>query len=273
MSRHYIEISPGEAVDLSAVDPGGGADINKKTAGKQLQDNLRMLERLQERLYAEGKHAMLIILQGMDAAGKDGTIRKVMGSFNPQGVEVTPFKVPTAEEAAHDFLWRIHKRVPRAGMIGIFNRSHYEDVLVVRVRNLSPENVWRARYDQINAFEEILDRRGVLLVKIFLHISPAEQARRMQERIDRPEKNWKFNPGDIEDRKLWWDFEKAYEDALTRCSTKTAPWHIIPADRKWYRNLAVSELLRDRLEEIDPHYPKAVEDISSYTIPEIRRPA
>ena len=263
-----LTVTPGETFNLSAfeTDPAGDA-LGKPAANERLEANRERLHDLQERLYAERQQALLIVLQAMDTAGKDGTIEHVCGSFNPQGVRVASFKAPTEEELAHDFLWRIHRRVPRTGMIGIFNRSHYEDVLVVRVKKLVPEKVWSKRYDHINAFERLLADSGVRIVKLFLHISPDEQAERLQERQQRSEKHWKFNPGDLDDRRLWHDYQRAYEDALTRCNSEWAPWYVVPADRKWYRNLVVSEILIDVMESMDPKFPEPLVDPTTYTIP------
>jgi len=206
----------------------------------------------------------------MDTAGKDGTIEHAMGAFNPQGVHVRPFKVPTEEELAHDFLWRAHRVTPQRGMIGIFNRSYYEDVLVVRVKGLVPKKVWKARYEQINQFEQLLVDSGTTIVKLYLNIDPDEQAERLRERQVTPEKQWKFNPGDLEDRKLWPRFMGVYEDALTRCNTKAAPWHVIPANRKWYRNLVVSGVLIDALEAMNLRYPKPVKGVDAFEIPKVK---
>jgi len=270
MTDLVFTVSPGEKICLADVDPGYTAGFeSKKAARERTAANLERLQELQERLYAQGKHALLVVLQAMDAGGKDGTIKHVLGAFNPQGVHVTPFKVPTEEEAAHDILWRVHKAVPRRGMVGIFNRSHYEEVLIVRVRELKPREVWSTHYEHINAFERLLAESGVAIVKLFLHISPEEQAERLQERLQRPDKHWKFNPADLEERKRWTGYMAAFEDALGRCSTEWAPWHIVPANRKWYRNLAVSEVLVDVLEGLDLRYPPACADIGSYTVPEI----
>jgi PPK2 family polyphosphate:nucleotide phosphotransferase len=262
--------APGRRFRLADIDPGHTAGYEDKGEVKKLvKENVDRLHDLQETLYADRGQALLIVVQAMDTAGKDGTIEHVMGAFNPQGVQVTSFKVPTEEELAHDFLWRVHKAVPRLGMIGIFNRSHYEDVLVVRVKKLVPETVWRARYEHINEFERLMASSGVRIVKIFLHISPEEQAERLRARQITPRKQWKFSPGDLEDRKLWWKYQKAYEDALSRCNTKWAPWYVVPADRKWYRNLAVSEILIETMESMDLRYPSPVADIDSYIIPEV----
>lgn len=263
-------VGPGSRFELSAFDPDSTGHYVRKSDGKEaIQFNLERLQELHERLYAQGTNALLIVLQGMDTGGKDGTIKHVLGAFNPQGVRVTSFKVPTEEEAAHDFLWRVHTVAPRLGMIGIFNRSHYEDVLVVRVKRLRPKLVWSAAYDHINNFERLLAEAGVTIVKFFLHISPEEQAERLRERQQNPKKHWKFNPGDLEDRALWDDFRRAYEDALTTCNTPWARWYVIPANRKWYRNLVVSEILVDTMESMDLRFPEAPPDIDSYTIPDV----
>jgi PPK2 family polyphosphate:nucleotide phosphotransferase len=208
-------------------------------------------------LFAEDRRSVLVVLQGMDTSGKDGTIRTMMTGINPQGCQVVPFKQPGHEELDHDFLWRVHQRVPRRGNIGIFNRSHYEDVLVVRVENLVPEQEWQRRYDRINDFEQMLVEGGTTLVKCFLHVSKKEQRKRLQARLDNPEKRWKFSRGDLAVRQQWDDYQRAYEDALTKCNTAHAPWHIIPADRKWFRNLVASQLLRETLERMDPQLPPA----------------
>ena len=210
---------------------------------------------LQDRLWAEAKRSVLIVLQGIDAAGKDGTIQKVMEAFNPQGCPVSSFKVPNSEELAHDFLWRIHKRVPGKGEIGIFNRSHYEDVLVVRVHGLVPKSVWSKRYDQINDFERILAESGTTIIKFFLSIDRDEQRQRFQERYDDPKKRWKFSMGDLEERKLWDEYQAAFDDMLSKTSTDWAPWYVIPANRNWLRNLAVSTIVADTLEGLKPAYP------------------
>ena len=267
MRKQPFSVAPGSKFRLKDFDPGytGKYDDNDE-AKKDTKENLERLYELQEMMYAQGKKALLIILQGMDTAGKDGTIKQVAGAFNPQGVQVHPFKVPNAEELAHDYLWRIHKVTPSRGMVGIFNRSHYEDVLVVRVAKLAPEEVWRKRYDHINAFERLLTDSGTTIVKFFLHISPDEQAERLRERQETPSKQWKFSPGDLEVRKQWDDYQRAYEDALTLCNTDYAPWYVIPANRKWYRNLAVSTILVNTMEKMGLRYPDPVPNIQSYKI-------
>ena len=248
----------GETCHLSKLDPGhSGNKWNKQSAQQQIDENTRRTADLAYRLFAENRRAVLLVLQGMDTSGKDGTIRTVMHGVNPQTCQITSFGRPSTEELDHDFLWRIHCAVPRRGNIGIFNRSHYEDVLIVRVHNLVPPAVWKERYDAINSFERLLGDAGVTFVKCFLHISKDEQRKRLQARLADPTKRWKFNPQDIEERKYWDDYVAAYEDALTRCNTKHAPWHIIPSDTKWYRNLLVSQLLLETLERMDPQFPPA----------------
>jgi PPK2 family polyphosphate:nucleotide phosphotransferase len=211
----------------------------------------------QPKLYAEGKRKLLIVLQAMDAGGKDSTIRKIFRGVNPQGVTVSSFKAPSHEDLAHDYLWRIHRRVPKQGMIGVFNRSHYEDVLVVRVENLVPEDVWRPRYEQINQFEKMLTDSGTTVLKFFLHISKDEQRERFQARIDNPKKHWKFSAEDLNKRKDWDAYMSAYQEMLAKCSTVDAPWHVIPADQKWYRNLAISRVVVDALRKLSPQYPES----------------
>ena len=210
---------------------------------------------LQDRLWADPRRSLLVVLQGMDAAGKDGTIKHVFGGVNPQGTHVTSFKQPSAEEQAHDFLWRVHRRAPRGGEIGIFNRSHYEDVLVTRVEHLVDESVWRDRYDHINAFERLLAHGGTTIVKLFLHISRDEQARRLTERLERPDKRWKASASDFTERERWDGYQGAYTEAIERTSTDTAAWYVVPANHKWYRNSAVSRILIETLEQMDPQYP------------------
>lgn len=255
-----LKLSPARRPSLAAIPadstPGFHGDDAKARTEDLLAANREKLDTLQYRLWAENKRSVLLILQGMDTSGKDGVVRHVIAGLNPEGVRVTSFKKPSEEETDHDFLWRIHQHCPAKGEIAVFNRSHYEDVLVVRVHELVPEKVWRARYDAINRFEANLAAEGTTIVKCFLHISKDEQKERLIARLEDPEKNWKFNPGDVEERKHWDDYQKAYHDVLTRCHTKHAPWHIIPADRKWYRNWATSELLVKTLQKLDPHPPK-----------------
>ena len=258
-----LRVTPGRKVRLDRVDPGDtGGFRDRDDAEALLKKDLARLAVLQERLYAENARALLVVFQAMDTGGKDGAIRHVFTGVNPAGCQVTRFQVPSAEEADHDFLWRIHRAVPPLGNIGIFNRSHYEDVLVVRVHNLVPPSVWRARFDQINRFERHLSETGTRILKFYLHISKSEQKRRLQDRLDDPDKRWKFSKTDLQERKRWADYQKAYEDALTKCSTPWAPWHIVPADHKWYRNLAVARTLVAALEEMDPRPPKISLDLS-----------
>jgi PPK2 family polyphosphate:nucleotide phosphotransferase len=253
--RKAFRVDPDARLDLSKIDPEEELGWDKDAGEEATEALLLRLTDLQDRLWAEAKHPVLIVLQGIDAAGKDGTIRKVMTAFNPQGCVVSAFKVPTPEELAHDYLWRVHKRVPGRGEIGIFNRSHYEDVLVVRVHELVPRSVWSERYEQIRRFEEHLVENGTTIVKLFLYISKDEQRQRFQERYDDPRKRWKFSLGDLEERKRWDDYIAAYEDALSDTSTERAPWYVIPANRNWFRNLAVASILADSIGELEPAYP------------------
>jgi PPK2 family polyphosphate:nucleotide phosphotransferase len=264
--RDALRVRPGRRVDLSKIDPGATHGRVKETASAELEAGLARLTDLQDRLWAESRRRVLVVLQGIDAAGKDGTVRHVMGAFNPQGCPVTAFKVPSVEELAHDYLWRVHRRVPGNGEIGIFNRSHYEDVLVVRVHQLVPRAVWSRRYDQINSFERLLVQEGTTIVKLFLYIDRAEQRKRFQARLDDPDKRWKFRLGDLEERKRWDAYIAAFEEALTRCSTAEAPWYIIPANRNWFRNLAVANILAETLDELDPRYPPPSEDLTGVVV-------
>jgi PPK2 family polyphosphate:nucleotide phosphotransferase len=222
---------------------------------RELERLTERLDALQRRLYAEGTRAMLVVLQGRDASGKDGTLRRVFGPLDPLGVSATSFKAPTEEELRHDFLWRIHRVVPGRGTIGVFNRSHYEDVLVVRVRGLAPESVWRPRYEQINLFERILVENGTVIVKFLLHISREEQRERLMARLDDPEKHWKFNAGDLAERELWGEYTEAYREMLRRTSTESAPWYVVPADGKRVRDVLVARTLVETIERMDPRWP------------------
>jgi PPK2 family polyphosphate:nucleotide phosphotransferase len=266
MSKEFIKeliVKPGKKVHLSHYDPDDTLGWHKdKKAKASVKKAMATLDKRQYLLYAEHKQALLIVLQALDAGGKDGTIRHVMSGVNPQGCQVTSFKVPSPEEAAHDFLWRVHKAVPACGYIGIFNRSHYEDVLVVRVHKLLPKEVWSKRYDQINDFESMLAANGVKILKFFLHINKEEQKKRFLQRIDDPDRRWKISEADFEERKFWDEYVAAYEDALTKCSTKDAPWFIIPANKKWFRNLAVSHIIAETLEDMHMKYPAPTIDIS-----------
>jgi PPK2 family polyphosphate:nucleotide phosphotransferase len=260
-------VRPGKKFSLkkSPSDDTGPFD-NKEDAARAVEKNLARLHELQEVLYAESKHALLVVLQAIDAGGKDGAIEHVFSGVNPQGCSVTSFKRPTDLELAHDFLWRIHNAVPPRGMIGIFNRSHYESVLVERVKNLVPKDVWSRRYDHINNFERMLADSGVTIVKFFLHISKDEQKERLQKRLDDPAKNWKFNPADLDERKLWDDYQDAYDDMLERCSTDHAPWYVVPADRKWFRNCVLSESIVHSLESLDMKFPTALPGLDKIKI-------
>jgi PPK2 family polyphosphate:nucleotide phosphotransferase len=264
--REVLRVTPGKRVRLAGLDPAATHGYTKADAGDELQTGLDRLSDLQDRLWAEAKYPVLVVLQGIDAAGKDGSVKHVMGAFNPMGCTVTSFKVPTAIEAAHDYLWRVHQRTPGKGEIAIFNRSHYEDVLVVRVHDLVPKKTWQKRYDQINAFERLIVEEGTTVVKFFLLIDREEQKARLQSRIDDPRKNWKFKLGDLAERKLWDDYLVAYEDVLNRCSTDAAPWYVIPANRNWFRNLAIADILADTLDDLKPAYPPPAEDLSKVVI-------
>ena len=266
MDRYRV--LPGSKVDLAKHDPNDKSLflIDKAEGKAHLLKLNEELEALQELLYAEGKHKLLIVLQAMDTGGKDGTIRHVFEGVNPQGVKVASFKVPTEEELAHDYLWRVHKHTPGKGEIVIFNRSHYEDVLVVRVHKLVPEEVWSRRYEHIRAFEGTLADEGTTILKFYLHIDLDEQKERLQARLDEPHKNWKFSKGDLEERKLWDQYMAAFEDALGETSTEVAPWYVIPANRKWYRNLVISSIIIDKLKNLNMAYPEAEEGLEGIVI-------
>jgi PPK2 family polyphosphate:nucleotide phosphotransferase len=264
--RELVRVKPGAKVDLAHYDCGETFGRKKDDAETAIAANLARLTDLQERLYAESKHAVLIVLQGIDAAGKDGTIRVIAGAFNPQGTPVTSFKVPTPIEAAHDFLWRVHAAVPGKGEIGIFNRSHYEQVLIVRVHNLEPEPVWRRHYGEIRDWERMLTNEGVTIIKFFLAIDKDEQRQRFQDRVDDPTKRWKFSSADLPERRLWDQYQLAFEDMLAETSTDFAPWHLIPANRNWLRNLAVSEIVADAIEELKPQYPEPAAGVEGMKI-------
>jgi len=257
----------GERIKLEDYDPDDKGEFTKKSEARELvKANVKRIAELQELMFAEGKHALLIVLQAMDAGGKDSTIRHVMGGFNPQGCHVVGFGVPTEEERGHDFLWRIHPHTPRDGYVSIFNRSHYEDVLVVRVNELVPKKVWQARYDHINHFERLLFDRGVTILKFYLNISKQEQKERFEDRLRRKDKNWKFNPADLKTRAQWGDYMRAFEDVFERCTTPWAPWYIVPGNRKWYRNLVVSTVIVRAMEAMDMRYPPAPEGIEDVVI-------
>jgi PPK2 family polyphosphate:nucleotide phosphotransferase len=257
-----LRIAPGSRVDLDRHDPRDDAGLDDKSLAEALiARNAERLDELQARLFAEADRSLLVVLQGLDTAGKDGTARAVFTGVSPLAIETHAFGVPGPHEAAHDYLWRVHSRVPARGRIGVFNRSHYEDVLVVRVEGLVPEDRWRRRYDHINDFERMLVDEGTTIVKCFLHISPEEQLERLQSRIEVPRKNWKVKRSDFDTRARWWDYRAAYEDLLSRCSTDHAPWYVVPSDRKWARNAIVSEIVCRALEGMDPKYPRSEHDL------------
>ncbi len=265
--RYRVE--PGSGTVLAGVDPGQTEHYRKKKEVlKELEAQRRRIGDLQERLYAENEQGLLVVLQAMDTGGKDGTIKHVFGGINPQGCRVSSFKAPNPEEANHDFLWRYHKSAPARGRIGIFNRSHYEDVLVVRVKGLVEESVWRERYGLINEFERNLSRSGITVLKFFLHISRDEQKRRLESRLADPDKRWKFSKNDIKERAFWDDYQAAFEDAINECSTGHAPWYVVPANKKWYRNLVVARTIADTLEAMDPRFPPAEQGLENVTIPD-----
>lgn len=257
-----FRIKPGKKVNLEKIDAGyHGSYESEEAVAEDLQKHSRRLTELQALMYAENKHALLIVLQAMDAGGKDGTIHHVMSAMNPQGCSVVGFKVPTAEELAHDYLWRVHKMTPGKGHITVFNRSHYEDVLVVRVHNLVPEEVWSKRYNDINAFERVLANSGTTIVKFFLHIDKEEQLKRFRDRLDEPDKQWKISDADYAEREYWNDYQQAYMDAISKCSFNYAPWYIIPSNHKWFRDLAVSQILVETLEGLNMKYPEPTVDL------------
>lgn len=265
--RESLLVRPGQAADIRGRDPGDRLGLEGRGQTQPMVEALALaLRGLQERLWAEARRSLLVVLQGLDTSGKDGTIRHVFQGVNPQGCRVASFKVPTATELAHDYLWRVHAVCPARGEIGIFNRSHYEDVLVVRVKELVPKAVWRRRYRHVRELERILAEEGTTIVKVFLHISSDEQRQRLQARIDDPEKRWKFRAADLEDRALWDAYTDAYEDALTKTSTDWAPWYVVPADRKWVRNAAVASILVATLRELDPRLPEPAEDLSGIVV-------
>ncbi|SEG09174.1 polyphosphate:nucleotide phosphotransferase, PPK2 family [Actinacidiphila yanglinensis] len=267
-----LRVEPGgEPVDLSAYDPRGtpGGPGGKKKGLAEIERLRPRLAALQEKLFAQSAvggdpRRLLLVLQGMDTSGKGGTVKHVVAGLNPVGLRVRAFKAPTEEELRHNFLWRVRKALPQPGEIGVFDRSHYEDVLIARVHDLVPEATWSRRYAEINRFERGLAEDGVTVLKVFLHISPEEQRARLLARLDRPGKHWKFSPTDVEDRARWPDYQQAYEAVLERCSTQEAPWYVVPADRKWYRNWAISRLLLEHLERIGPEYPEPGFDPEKY---------
>jgi len=265
--KRYL-VKPETKVNLSKVNPNDMGDFKggKRKGLAELEKLNNKLEALQELLFAEHKHKVLIVLQAMDTGGKDGAIRRVFDGVNPAGVRVASFKAPTPEELDHDYLWRIHKQTPGKGEMVIFNRSHYEDVLVVRVHELVPPEVWRKRFDQINEFERTLAESGTTILKFYLHIDKDEQKERLQARLDDPTKRWKFRLGDLEERKLWDEYMEAYEDVLSKTSTEHAPWYIVPASRKWYRDMVISSVLVEMLEDLKMKYPESEENLEGVVI-------
>jgi PPK2 family polyphosphate:nucleotide phosphotransferase len=264
-----FRVDPELGVRLATVDPDESERYaKKKDVADELDRQRKRIRDLQARLYGEHRRSLLIVLQAMDTGGKDGTIKGVFQGVNPQGCQVWSFKTPSAEELDHDFLWRYHSRVPGKGMINIFNRSHYEDVLIVRVKGLVPETVWRPRYEAINQFEYALTMSGIGIIKFYLHISRAEQKRRLESRLVKPDKRWKFSSNDLKERVLWDDYQVAFEDAINACSTPYAPWYVIPANKKWYRNLVVARTIADTLEAMDPRYPAAEPGLEQVAVPD-----
>ena len=262
--KQPIKVIP--PIRLKDFNPAFSHSLDKDTAREKTTQLCQRIAELQDLLYANANRAVLILLQGMDTSGKDGATKRLLEFVNPLEIEIANFKAPSAEELAHDYLWRVHKVVPRYGHIGVFNRSHYEDVLIVRVMKLQPERVWRARYDQINSFEKHLAENRVLLLKFFLHISRAEQAERLKERLQDKRKNWKFESGDLAMRAKWPQFQRAYEDALNCCSPPWTPWHIVPADRKWYRDYVIARTVVEAMEKLKLKWPKPREDLSKIKI-------
>lgn len=261
-----LRVSPGKAARVDERDPDETHGWPEDVARKMHAAIIDRIDDLQERLHAESKQSLLVVFQAMDAGGKDGAIRNLARGLNPAGVRVAAFKVPSAEEASHDFLWRIHREAPSRGEIVFFNRSHYEDVLVARVHSLVPKSIWRGRYEQIREFEELLGESGVRIVKFFLHISRQEQLSRFRDRLETPSKHWKFSPKDVEEGKHWRAYHQAFEDALTKTSRGVAPWYVVPADQKWFRDLAVASIVHQTLIEMDPRYPEPAYDPSSFRL-------
>jgi PPK2 family polyphosphate:nucleotide phosphotransferase len=261
-----LRIRPGKSADLASHDTAATLGWDKEAAITELEEVKVKIDVLQQRLFAEERQSMLLVLQAMDAAGKDGTIRNILAGLNPAGFRISSFGVPGGPETQHDYLWRVHAEAPAKGLIGIFNRSHYEDVLVVRVKNFAPKAVWSKRYAHIAAFEQLLVDEGTTVVKCFLNVSKDEQRERLQERVDDPEKRWKFRMGDLDDRALWTEYQQAYEEAISRTSTADAPWYVVPADRNWVRNLAVAKILLHHLQKMDPQLPAPEEGIAGLVV-------
>lgn len=263
-------VKPGHEADLSKVDPSEDGGLTKEEALVRVEKLGQRMSDLQELLFAARRHGLLIVLQGRDTAGKDGSIRRLLSYVNVQSTRVVSFKQPTDEDLAHDFLWRVHRQTPGRGEIAIFNRSHYEDVLVVRVHELAPKKVWKARYEQINAFESLLVDSNIIVLKFYLHIDKDEQEERLLAREEDPEKAWKLSVGDWKERELWSDYSEAYEDALTKCSTEAAPWRIIPANHKWYRDLAIAEAVVDTLKPYEKEWKESLEELGQEQLEALR---
>ncbi len=259
-------VRPGKGVKLADTPSRYGGTLDKDHAHTLLAFEHQRMNDLQERLYAEGKRSLLVVFQAMDAAGKDSTVRKVFAPLNAAGVQVMSFKAPTSQELAHDYLWRVHKRCPSRGHISVFNRSHYEEVLIVRVKGFQPKAVWKRRYEHINCFEQLLADEGTAIVKFYLHISKGYQKERLQRRLDRPDKHWKFNPDDLTERARWDDYMHAFEDVFEKCSPKHAPWYVVPAERRWFRDLLVARVVADTLATMDPQLPEPTFDPATITI-------
>jgi PPK2 family polyphosphate:nucleotide phosphotransferase len=269
MPKDYnLTLKPGKQINLADYDPNYHADYDEESAQAEVAILREELDEWQERLYAEGKQSLLCVFQAMDTGGKDGVIKKVFETCNPQGLRVASFKAPTPDELARNFLWRIQNQVPPKGHIGIFNRSHYEDVLVVRVNQLVPKKVWKARYEQINEFEQLLAETGTAILKFYLHISKDEQKQRMEDRLSDPKKQWKFSMGDLPVRERWDDYMAAYEDAIGKCNTEAARWYIVPANHKWYRDLVVMKTVVNALEQMNPQYPPPEAGLNQVIIPD-----
>jgi PPK2 family polyphosphate:nucleotide phosphotransferase len=264
LSRLIVE--PGKRVQLNDDHAANTYGWEKHEALAAVEENRQKLSDLQYKLYADGRHALLVVIQAIDAGGKDGLVHDVFTAMNPQGCVVTSFKAPTAEELKHDYLWRVHQRVPARGMVGVFNRSHYEDVLIVRVEKLVSKEVWRERYDQINEFERMLTSNSVRIIKVFLQISKDEQKKRLEDRLKDPNRQWKFSPEDLVKRRQWPEYQKAFEAMLTKCSTKHAPWYVIPADKKWFRNFAVSQILATEMGRMPLRFPEPAYDPASIRV-------
>lgn len=269
MAKQSIVPPIGKKVSLKDYDPAYTGEFKDKSEAQEAtQKDLERLDIIQDTLFAGAEKSVLVVFQAMDTGGKDGAIRHVFKGVDPQGVQISSFKAPTPDELARDFLWRVHRCVPPKGMIGVFNRSHYEDVLVVRVHNLVPKAIWKERYDHINRFEELLSEHGTIILKFFLHISKAEQKERLEARRDDPQKRWKFNVGDLKERERWDDYMAAYEEVLTKCNTAYAPWHIVPANKKWYRNYVITRAILEALEKAKLSYPPAPEGVETVVVPD-----